>query len=67
MAGIALQKTRLLIYVVMAIVTVPSARVEAKAIPATLGRVLLWNFAILAVLIALIEFTEWRKRRTHRV
>jgi len=66
-ARVASRKTRLLVYLVMVVVTVPSARVEARAIPTTISRVLLWNFTILAILVAIVEFTEWRKRRLRRV
>jgi hypothetical protein len=33
------------------------------AVPVPFGKLLLWNFATLAILIAIVEFTEWRKRR----
>jgi hypothetical protein len=52
-----------LAYLVAAVVTVPSARLQSKAVPVPFGKLLLWNFAILAILIAIAEFAEWRKRR----
>ena len=55
--------TRLLAYLVAAVVTVPSARLQSMAVPVPFGKLLLWNFATLAILIAIVEFTEWRKRR----
>jgi hypothetical protein len=59
----ARRENRLLAYLVAAVVTVPSARLQSKAVPVPFGKLLLWNFAILAILIAIAEFAEWRKRR----
>ena len=56
-------ENRLLAYLVAAILTVPSAGLQSIAAPVPFGELLLWNFAILAILIAIAEFTEWRKRR----
>jgi hypothetical protein len=56
-------ENRLLAYLLAAVVTLPSARLQSIAVPVPLGKLLLWNFATLAVLIAIAEFTEWRKRR----
>jgi hypothetical protein len=59
----ARRENRLLAHLVAAVVTVPSARLQSKAVPVPFGKLLLWNFAILAILTAIAEFTEWRKRR----
>jgi hypothetical protein len=67
-AGTAVRpKTRLLLYISIAAVTVPADRVWAKAGHWSLSRVLLWDFAILALLIAIMEFMEWRKRRLSKI
>jgi hypothetical protein len=60
-------ENRLLAYLVAAVVTVPSARLQSMAAPAPFGKLLLWNFAVFVILIAIAEFTEWHKRRPHRV
>jgi hypothetical protein len=60
----ARRENRLLAYLVAAVVTVPSARLQSMAVPVPFGELMLWNFAILAILIAIAEFTEWRKRRS---
>jgi hypothetical protein len=52
-----------LAYLLAAVVTLPSARLQSIVVPVPFGKLLLWNFAILAVLMAIGEFTEWRKRR----
>ena len=62
-AWAAQRENRLLAYLVAAVITVPSATLQSSAVPAPFGKLLLWNFAILVILIALVEFTEWRKRR----
>jgi hypothetical protein len=59
----ARRENRLLAYLVAAVVSVPSARLQSNVAPVPSGELLLWNFAILAILIAIAEFTEWRKRR----
>jgi hypothetical protein len=59
----ARRENRLLAYLVAAVMTVPSARLQSLAVPVPFGKLLLWNFAVLAILIAIAEFTEWRKRR----
>lgn len=60
-------KTRLLLYIFMAAITVPADRVWAKAGKWSLSRFLLWDFAILVLLIAIMEFMEWRKRRLSNI
>src|SRR5580658_4360830 len=57
-------ETRLLAYLVAAAVNVPSARLQSMAAPVPFGKLLLWNFAILAILVAIAECTEWRKRQS---
>jgi hypothetical protein len=52
-----------LAYLVAAVVTLPSARLQSIVVPVPLGKLLLWNFAVFAILVAIAEFTEWRKRR----
>ena len=59
----ARRENRLLAYLLAAVVTLPSARLQSIVVPVPFGKLLLWNFATLAVLVALAEFTEWRKRR----
>jgi hypothetical protein len=59
----ARRENRLLAYLVAAVVTVPSARLQSIAVPVPFGKLLLLNFAMLAILIAIAEFAEWRKRR----
>jgi hypothetical protein len=59
----ARRENRLLAYLVAAVVTLPSAKLQSEAVPVPFGKLLLWNFAVLAILIAIAEFTEWRKRR----
>jgi hypothetical protein len=63
----ARRENRLLAYLVATVVTVPSARLQSKAVPVPFDKLLLWNFAILAILIAIGEFAEWRKRRLRHV
>jgi hypothetical protein len=59
----ARRENRLLAYLLAAVVTVPSARLQSIILPVPFGKLLLWNVAFLAILIATAEFAEWRKRR----
>jgi uncharacterized membrane protein YbhN (UPF0104 family) len=56
-------EARLLFYALIAVVMVPSSRVWAKATGWSFSHVLLANFAILFLLIAITEIKEHRKRR----
>ena len=56
-------KTRLLFYLSIVVVMVPADRVLAKALGISLIRLLPWDAAVFAVLIATSEVTAWRKRR----
>jgi hypothetical protein len=60
------------IYLVLAIVTTISATEQARIIrerhlfAATAADIFFWNFGALAVLIAIIELSRWRKRLVAR-
>jgi hypothetical protein len=55
-------EARLLFYLAMALVVGPADRVWAEATGWNLSHILLGDVAILALLIAITEFQQWRKR-----
>jgi hypothetical protein len=63
-------KNRIKLYLVLAIVTAVSATAQTKIFLsrhlfyATTADVFLWNFAALAVLVAIYELIEWRMQRS---
>jgi hypothetical protein len=57
------REARLLAYVVATLMTLASAIFQSKAVTKPFGKLFLWNFAVLTILIAISEFSEWRKRR----
>lgn len=63
-------RTRLMAYLLAAVVTAVSTEEQARVLlakrPSTANTmdILLWNFAGLAVLIAVLEVIEWRRRRS---
>jgi hypothetical protein len=56
-------ENRLFAYLLAAAVILPSARLQSIVVPVPFGKLFLWNFAVFAILVAIAEFTEWRKRR----
>lgn len=61
-------KTRLKIYLALAVVTAISAIEQARVLPryffATADEVFFWNFVVLSALVAIFEAIQWRARRS---
>jgi hypothetical protein len=67
------RNSRRVSYIAAAMVTTVSATEQARVnqakhlFKATTGEIFFWNFATLAVLIAIVQLVEWRKGRSNHV